>query len=133
MQARPAPTGVLVSGLFFAACGVLELSLGMLEAPKPLTFWPVWEALGRAVLYWLVATGLFYRLALCRSIALVYCLAAIVMYAVVLVMALLRAPVQFPTSVVVSSLFQVPSCALLFSYLRSPEALVLFPRPLFRH
>lgn len=133
MEAPPAPTGVLVSVLFFAASGFLELGLGLLDAPKPLTFWPVWEALGRAILYWLVATGLFYRLALCRSIALVYCLSAVVMYAVILVMALLGAPVQFPPSVVVSSLFQVPSCLLLFPYLRSAEALVLFPRPLFRH
>jgi len=132
MPVRPRPTGVLVSGLFFAVCGLLELGLGMLEAPRPLTFWPVWEALGRAILYWLVGAGLFHRLALCRSIALVYCLAAVVTYGVILVMALLQAPVRFPPSVVVSSLFQVPSCALLFPFLRSPQAMVLFPRPLFR-
>ena len=75
---------------------------------------------------------MYSRLALCRSIALVYCLSAVVMYAAILVMALFRAPFQFPPSVVVSSLFQVPSCALLFPYLRSAEAIVLFPRPLFR-
>lgn len=132
MQARSAPTGVLLSGLFFAVCGVLELGLGLLEAPKPLTFWPVWEALGRAILYWLLGAGLYHRLALCRSIALVYCLSAVVMYPVILVMAILQAPLEFPLSVVVSSLFQVPSCALLFPYLRSAQALVLFPRPLFR-
>jgi hypothetical protein len=125
------PTGVLASVAFFAACGLAELGLGVVEAPKPLTFWPVWEALGRAVLYWLLAAGLFRRLALCRSIALVYCLCAVTMYAVILVLALLHAPFRFPLSVVVSSLFQLPSCALLFPWLRSPQALVVFPRPLF--
>jgi len=126
------PTGVLVSALFFAACGVLELGLGVHEAPRPLEFWPVWEALGRAILFWLLALGLWQRLALCRTVALVYCLAALVTYAVVLALALWGAPLRFPISVVVSSLFQVPSCALLFPYLRSPEASFLFPRPLFR-
>jgi len=126
------PRGILVSALFFAACGVLELVLGVIEAPRPLEFWPVWEALGRAVLFWLLAAGLWQRLALCRTVALVYCLAALVTYAVVIALALWGAPLRFPTSVVVSSLFQVPSCALLFPYLRSPEAGFLFPRPLFR-
>ncbi len=41
-------------------------------------------------------------------------------------------PLQFPDSVVISSLFQVPSCSLLFPYLRSGEATLLFPRALFR-
>lgn len=131
MQTRPIPAGILVSALFFGACGLLELVLGVLEAPRPLEFWPVWEALGRAILYWLLAAGLWRRLAFCRTVALVYCLAALVTYAVVLGLALSRAPLQFPPSVVISSLFQVPSCALLFPYLRSPKATVLFPRPLF--
>jgi hypothetical protein len=126
------PAAVLASVVFFASCGGLELGLGVMEAPRPLAFWPVWEALGRAILYWLLAAGLWNRLALCRTVALVYSLAALVTYAVVLVLALWHAPVEFPTSVVVSSLVQVPSCALLLPFLRSPEATVLFPRPLFR-
>lgn len=126
------PAAVLASVVFFASCGGLELGLGVMEAPRPLSFWPVWEALGRAILYWLLAAGLWNRLALCRTVALVYSLAALVTYAVVLALALWHAPVEFPTSVVVSSLVQVPSCALLVPFLRSPEATVLFPRPLFR-
>ena len=132
MQTRPTPTGILVSVLFFAVCGLLELGLGVLEAPRPLEFWPVWEALGRAILYWLLAAGLWHRFALCRHVAIVYCLATLVTYAVVLGLALGQAPLQFPNSVVVSSLFQVPSCSLLFPYLRSGEAILLFPRALFR-
>ncbi len=38
--------------------------------------------------------------------------------------------VRFPPSVVVQSLFQVPSCALLLAWLRSPAAAQAFPRPL---
>ena len=83
MQTRPTPTGILVSVLFFAVCGLLELGLGVLEAPRPLQFWPVWEALGRAILYWLLAAGLWHRFALCRHVAIVYCLATLVTYAVV--------------------------------------------------
>jgi hypothetical protein len=130
--AGPTPPAVLASVFFFALSGALELGLGVMEAKHPLTFWPVWEALGRAILYWLLAAGLWQRLALCRTVALVYSLAALVTYAVVLALALWQAPVEFPTSVVVSSLVQVPSCALLVPFLRSPKATVLFPRPLFR-
>jgi hypothetical protein len=46
-------------------------------------------------------------------------------------MALLQAPVVFPDSVKLQSLLQVPSCALLLPFLRSPRAGELFPRPLF--
>lgn len=125
------PRGIWVSAGFFALSGLLEIGLGAFEAPWPLTFWPMWEALGRGLLCLLLAAGLWSRLAVCRSIAMVYCLAAVVTYAAVLAMALLHAPVRFPPSVVVLSLFQVPSCALLFPFLRSPEASRLFPRPLF--
>jgi hypothetical protein len=123
--------GIWWSVGFFALSGVVEIALGLLEAPRPVAFWPVWEALGRGLLYFLLAAGLWRRLALCRSIAMVYCLATLVTYGVVLALALFRAPVAFPTSVVVESLFQVPSCAILFPYLRSPRASLLFPRPLF--
>jgi hypothetical protein len=119
-----------VSAAFFALSGLLEIGLGIGEAPRPVTFWPIWEALGRGLLHLLVAAGLWHRFALCRTIALVYCLAALVLYAVVLGLAFAQAPVAFPTSVVIQSLFQVPSCALLFPYLRSPAAAALFPRAL---
>lgn len=122
--------GVWVSAGFFAVSGALEMGMSVWDAPKPLGFWPLWEGLGRGLLHLLVAVGLWHRLTLCRSIALVYCLAALASYAVVLGLALAQV-VRFPDSVVVQSLFQVPSCALLYPYLRSPRAAVLFPRPLF--
>ena len=125
------PKGLVAAVAFFAAAGVLELLLSAWELPRPWSFWPVWEALGRTLLYLLLAWGLWHRIALCRSIALVYCLAAVVLYLVVLGLALGRAPVRFPPSVVIQSLFQVPSCVLLFAYLRSPRAGVVFTRPLF--
>jgi hypothetical protein len=125
------PRGIWLSAAFFALSGVLEIGLGVADAPRPLAFWPVWEALGRGVLCLLLAAGLWSRLAVCRSIAMVYCLAVIATYAVVIAMALLQAPVRFPLSVMVLSVFQVPSCALLFPFLRSLEASRLFPRPLF--
>ena len=46
-------------------------------------------------------------------------------------LALAHAPLRVPSSVVVQSLFQVPSCVLLLPFLRSPAASALFPRPLF--
>jgi hypothetical protein len=125
------PPGIWVSAVFFAISGFLEVGFGVAEAPRPVTFWPIWEALGRGLLCLLLAAGLWSRLALCRSIAMVYCLAVLTMYPVILGMAFLQAPVKFPLSVVVLSLLQVPSCALLFPFFRSAEASRLFPRPLF--
>jgi hypothetical protein len=132
MSSRPLrPPGLLAAAGFFAMAGVLELLLSLWELPRPWAFWPAWEALGRAVLYGLVAWGLWQRVALCRTIALVYCLAAIVLYAVVLGLAVGQAPLRFPPSLVIQSLYQVPSCVLLFAYLRSPRAGGIFTRPLF--
>ena len=125
------PAGVWVASGFFAVGGLLEIVLGVIELPQPVSFWPLWEALGRSLLYLIVAAGLWRRIALCRSIALVYCLAALATHAIVLALAFTHAPVRFPTSVFVHSLYEVPSCALLFPYLRSPRASALFPRPLF--
>jgi hypothetical protein len=125
------PAGVWWASAFFAVAGVLELALGLWELPQPVPFWPAWEALGRAILYWLMSWGLWRRLALCRSIALVHCLAVVVTYAVVVAMALARAPVHFPASVIIQSLYQVPSGVVLFAFLRKPSAAALFPRPLF--
>jgi hypothetical protein len=125
------PVGVRVTAGFFALGGLLEIVLGLAEVPRPVTFWPVWEVLGRSLLYLILAAGLWRRIALCRSIAMVYCLAALVTHAVVLALAFTHAPVRFPASVFVHSLYEVPSCALLFPYLRSARGAVLFPRPLF--
>jgi hypothetical protein len=122
-----------VAVAFFAASGVLEfgLSVAELEAPAP---WEVWDAFVRGAMHGLLALGLWRRLAVCRTIALVYCLAALVTYGVVLGLAVAQAPVRFPDSVRVQSLFQVPSCALLLPFLRSRAAAALFPRVLFaRH
>jgi hypothetical protein len=125
------PPGLLAACVFFAAAGVLELALSLWELPRPWTFWPAWEALGRALLYGLLALGLWHRVALCRTIALVYCLAAVILYVAVLGLALTQAPLRYPGSLVIQSLYQVPSCVLLFAYLRSPRAGAVFTRPLF--
>jgi hypothetical protein len=121
--------GALLTVAFFAVSGVLEVALAFADAPSP-AFDSMWEALGRALLHGLLAAGLWRGYALCRTLAFVYCLAALVTYAVVLALALWGAPVPFPPSVVVQSLFQVPSCALLLPWLRSPAAAQAFPRPL---
>lgn len=130
MTADALPKGARWAAIFFASRGVLDFALTVSELPRPLAFWPVWQALGSTLLYLLVAAGLRRRFAVCRSLAMVYCLAALVTYAVVLAMALGQAPLVFPRSVFVSSLLEVPSCALLLPYLRSAEAAVFFRRPL---
>ena len=48
-----------------------------------------------------------------------------------MLLAFLQAPFRFPESIVLASLFEVPSCILLYPNLRSAEASVLFHRPLF--
>ncbi|HVR70602.1 MAG TPA: hypothetical protein VMT87_07120 [Vicinamibacteria bacterium] len=131
MGAQARPTGRLAVCAFFTVAGVLELGLSLWELPRPWPFWPAWEALGRALLHFLLAWGLWHRIALCRTIAIVYCLAAIVLYVAVLVLAFGQAPLRYPPSLVIQSLFQVPSSVLLFAYLRSPRAGAVFTRPLF--
>jgi hypothetical protein len=125
------PPAVRVTAAFFAASGLLELAAAVWET-QPLAFWPLWDAFFRGAAHVLLAFGLWRRIALCRSIAIVYCLAALVTYGAVLALAFAQAPVRFPDSVKLQSLFQVPSCALLLPFLRSPRASGLFPRPLFR-
>jgi hypothetical protein len=118
-SAGATPAGVWASAGFFALGGVIEVVLGLLELPRPVPFWPAWETLGRSLLYFLVAAGLWRRIGLCRSIAMGYCLAALAP-AVVLGLAFAHAP-SLPTSVFVHSLYEVPSCAAL-PVLRSPRA-----------
>jgi hypothetical protein len=123
--------GVWLSAGFFAASGVLEIAMAIHDAPRPVPFATIWQATGAGLLHFLVAWGLWRRIALCRSVAMVYCLAVIVTDLSALALAWAQAPLRFPASVVVQSVFQVPSCALLFPFLRSPAASALFPRPLF--
>jgi hypothetical protein len=130
-QPTSTPPGVWLPAAFFAASGVLEIALALHDAPRPLPFDAAWQATGGALLHFLLAWGLWRRIAFCRSVAMVYCLAAVVTYLIALGLALAQAPLRFPSSVVVQSLFQVPSCVLLFPFLRSPAASALFPRPLF--
>ena len=129
-ERRP-PRGVWVPAAFFAVGGVLEVACAVYDAPPPLAFWPIWDALGRAILHVLLAAGLLYRLSVCRFVALIYCVAMIATYAAALGLAFAGAPVQYPASVVLQSLYQVPSCVLLVPYLRSEAAALLFSRPLF--
>jgi hypothetical protein len=124
---RSVPARLLV--VFFALSGALEMALAFADATHP-SGTALWEALGRATLHWLLATGLAEGFGLCRTLALVYCLAALCTYAVVLALALAGAPLRFPPSVMVQSLVQVPSCALLLPWLRSPAASRTFSRRL---
>ena len=129
---EPAPARSSAASLavaFFALSGALEIALVFADAPRP-PFDAVWEATGRALLHFLLAAGLWRGYALCRALAFVYSLAALATYAVVLALAFGGAPLRFPPSVVVQSLVQVPSCALLVPWLRSPAAARAFPRPL---
>jgi hypothetical protein len=119
--AAPRPRALLLAVSFFAVSAVLEVVLAFVDAPRP-TLVALWEALGRAVLPALLAAGLWRGFSLCRTMALVYAIAALVTYLVVLAMAVGGAPVRFPPSVIVQSLVQVPSCALLVPWLRSPAA-----------
>lgn len=123
--------GVRVATAFFAVGGILEMACALYDAPRPLPFWPIWEGIGRALLHFLQAAGLWRRLALCRAIAIVYCLVMVATYAGALLLAWSGSAVQYPASVVVQSLYQVPSCLLLLPYLRSPEAAATYSRPLF--
>ena len=132
MEPAPAParsSAAFLAIAFFALSGALEIVLAFADASRP-SFEGLWEALGQALLHGLLAAGLWRGYALCRTLALVYCLAALVTYAAVLALALGGAPFRFPPSVVVKSLLQVPSCALLVPWLRSPAAGRAFPRPL---
>lgn len=123
-----APKGVWVPAAFFAGGGLLDLALSAWETPRPWPFWTLWEALGRALMHFLLAFGLWHRVAIFRSIAMVYCLAVVPTYVAALALAYADAPFRFPPSVVLQSLYQVPSCLLLFPFLRSEEASVLFTR-----
>ena len=125
---RARPRAALLATAFFVLSGVMELALVFLDAPRP-ALGDLWEALGRALLHGLLAAGLWRGLALCRALAFVYALAALVTYAAVLALALAGAPLRFPPSVIVQSLVQVPTCALLVPWLRSPAAAAAFPRP----
>lgn len=125
------PPGVWLPAAFFAVSGVLEVGLAVHDAPHPVPLTTVWQATGAGLLHFLLAWGLWRRIALCRSVAMVYCLAVVMTYLSALGLALAHAPLRFPSYVVVQSLFQVPSCVLLFPFLRSPAASALFPRPLF--
>jgi hypothetical protein len=130
MTASARPRAVWAATVFFVGAGLLEIVLGVREMPEPLSFWPVWETLGRGLLHLVLAFGIWNRVAFCRQAALVYCAAVLLTYAAALALALLHAPIEVPDSVVVQSLYQIPSCALLIPYLRSPQAAVTFVKPL---
>jgi hypothetical protein len=130
MAGEGRPRAVWAATAFFVGAGLLEIVLGLREVPEPLSFWPVWETVGRGLLHLALALGIWNRIALCRQVALVYCIAVMLTYAAVLGLALFRAPIDFPDSVVVQSLYQIPSCALLIPYLRSSQAALTFVRPL---
>lgn len=121
---------MLVTAGFFLIGGLLHFGTFLYEATAPLSLEATWQAVGSSLLSLLMAAGLWRRLALCRSVAMVYCLAVIVTDLIALALALGRAPLQYPLSLVIQSAFEVPSCLLLLPFLRSPGAGVLFNRRL---
>ncbi len=131
-MAEPAavPRGVWLTAAFFAVSGGLDVVTSVAEAPHPVPFLTLWDILARGFMHVVIAYGLWRRIALCRSVALVYCLATLVMYAFALGFAFAKAPLHFPPSIIIQSAFQVPSCVLLVPFLRSEQAASLFPRPL---
>lgn len=129
-EAMAVPLGVRLSAAFFVLAGTLEVGLALFEV-RPLSFWPIWDAVVRGGTSVLLAIGLYRRFAICRSIAMIYCLAMVITYLAAVGLALSGAPLQYPTSIVVQSLLHIPSGVVLFLYLRSPVASAHFPRPLF--
>lgn len=127
-DSRP-PRRVALAAAFFVGSGILEFLLGVFATERAPSFGMVWDAVGQGLLHLLVGLGLWRRFAFCRSIALIYCIAAVATYATALVLAAAGQPLSYPPAVVVQSVFQIPSCLLLFAYLRSPGASSDFPRP----
>jgi hypothetical protein len=127
----PPSRGARLAALFFIASGLLDVALTIFASDRPVGFDAVWAAAGRGLLSLLVALGLWNRLAFCRSLALVYCLGSTVSYLAALLLALTHQPLHFPPSIVLGSAFEVPSCVVLFGYLRSPAASSEFVNPLF--
>lgn len=127
---EPLPRALLAAAAYFTVGGLLEIFLGIWDLPRPLAFWGIWDAVGRGLLHFGLAAMLVERIPLARWVALVYCLATLILHAVVLALAFARAPgVAFPPSVVVRSLYDLPSCALLLPWLRSETAALAFRRP----
>ncbi|HET7295308.1 MAG TPA: hypothetical protein VFM88_23015 [Vicinamibacteria bacterium] len=127
---QPRPAGLYWSAAFFVAAGLMEVALPLLTDPGSRSFVRLWEATGKATLDFLVALGLWKRVALVRSVAMVYCLGAVAAYTAALAFAWSGAPFRYPQALVIASLFEVPSCALLYPWLRSPAAGAVFTRPL---
>jgi hypothetical protein len=122
--------GVLLVSGFFALGGLLHLGLAIFAGSQPEKFWGVWDAAGRGLFSVGVAWGLWRRLSLFRSVALVYCVLMLLTYLSALALAYARAPATFPTALVLESLYEIPSCALLLPYLLSGEATAVFSRSL---
>lgn len=127
-MAPPTPKALRAAVGFFFVAGLLDIVLVVL-GPRPLTVASVWEALGLAGLDGLLAMGLWRRIPLCRSVAMIYCLAALITDAVVVALALSHAPVRFPPRILAEAAYDVPCCVLLLPYLRSKEASLLFAKP----
>src|SRR5258708_30961920 len=121
-ESTSTPPGVWLSALFFAASGVFEIALAVHDAPHPVPFTTVWQAAGAGLLHFLLAWGLWRRIALCRSVAMVYCLATIVTYLIAIGLALAHAPLPFPGWAVGPSPLPSPPSILLFPSPRSPAS-----------
>jgi hypothetical protein len=95
-RARANPTGLWPTTVFFVVAGVLETGFAVWDAARPLALGAVWNACGYGSLHLLLAWGLWRRVALCRSVAMIYCLCVLTTYAVVLALAFAKAPSLSP-------------------------------------
>ena len=124
-------TGIRIAAGFFAFGGLLHIGLAVFATSFPPRFWDVWEASGRGLLSFVVAFGLLRRLSFFRSLAWVYCAVMLLTYLAVLVFAYTKTPGVYSSSLIVESLYEIPSCALLLPYFLSREAEEAFSRSLF--
>ena len=131
-QASPwPPAAVWLPAAFFVTAGLLDFALSVFAAGHPARLGDAWTASGRTTLNVLLAFGLWNRVWLSRTIAIAYCVGAIGVYTLAILLAVTHQPLSYPPSIMIGSLFEVPFCVLVYRHLRSPRAAELFSKPLF--
>jgi hypothetical protein len=125
------PAGVWLPAAFFVAAGVLDFVLSVFAAGHPASFDDAWTAAGRTMMNVVLAFGLWNRVWLSRTVAIVYCLGAISVYTLAILLAVTHQPLSYPPSIVIGSAFEVPLCVVVYRHLRTRHAAELFSQDLF--